>query len=179
MNTLSPAKKLVLTAVCIALCVVVPIAFHAIPNAGSVFLPMHLPVLLCGMLCGWPFGGVCGLMGPALSSLITGMPAAAILPAMTVECTVYGITAGFLMDKVRTGHLYADLYLSLIPAMVLGRVVSGVAKAWILAPGITLVKWATVSFVTGLPGIIMQLLLVPAIILSLTKAKLISERYAR
>ncbi|MBO5953715.1 MAG: ECF transporter S component [Oscillospiraceae bacterium] len=175
--TLSPAKKLVLTAACIALCVVVPMAFHAIPNAGTVFLPMHLPVLLCGMLCGWPFGGMCGLLGPLLSSLTTGMPPAAMLPAMMLECAVYGAAAGFLMKRVRTGRLYPDLYISLIPAMLLGRIVSGIAKALIFAPGTTLVGWATVSFVTGLPGIVIQLILIPAILFALTKAKLIPARY--
>ena len=173
----SYAKNIALTAVCTALCVVVPMAFHAIPNAGTIFLPMHIPVLLCGMLCGWPFGGLCGLLGPLLSSLTTGMPPAAVLPGMMVECCVYGAVAGLLMKHIRTGKLYADLYISLIPAMLLGRVISGIAKALILAPGTTLAGWATVSFVTGLPGIVVQLILIPTIVFALTKAKLIPQRY--
>lgn len=168
-------KNIVLTAVCTALCVVVPMAFHAIPNAGTIFLPMHIPVLLCGMLCGWPFGGLCGLMGPLLSSLTTGMPPAAMLPAMMIECCVYGGVAGALMTHVKTGKLYADLYISLVPAMLAGRVVSGIAKALIFAPGTTLSAWATVSFVTGLPGIVIQLILIPVILFALTKAKLIPQ----
>lgn len=170
-------KKMVLCAVCIALCVVVPMAFHAIPNGGTVFLPMHIPVLLCGMLCGWPLGGVCGLLGPLLSSVITQMPRAAVLPGMMVECCVYGMVAGFLMGRVRTGKLYLDLYLSLVPAMLAGRVISGIAKALILAPGTSLTGWATVSFVTGLPGIAIQLLLIPALLYALTRAGLIPRRY--
>ena len=79
-------KNMTLTAVCIALCVVLPIAFHSIPDAGSVFLPMHIPVLICGMICGWPYGFICGLMGPLVSSALTGMPPIAILPAMMLEC---------------------------------------------------------------------------------------------
>lgn len=59
-------KNMTLTAVCIALCVVLPIAFHSIPDAGSVFLPMHIPVLICGMICGWPYGFICGVMGPPI-----------------------------------------------------------------------------------------------------------------
>lgn len=61
MANMSYVKKAILTAACIALCVVLPMAFHSIPNAGSVFLPMHIPVLLCGLICGWPFGLLCGL----------------------------------------------------------------------------------------------------------------------
>ena len=177
MNTMTSVKRTVLTAVCAALCVVVPMAFHAIPNAGTVFLPMHIPVLLCGMLCGWPFGGLCGLLGPLLSSLITGMPPAAMLPGMMVECCVYGGVAGALMKYVKTGKLYTDLYISLIPAMLAGRVISGIAKALIFAPDTTLAGWATVSFVTGLPGIAIQLILIPAIIFALQRAKLIPKKY--
>lgn len=173
----SYVKNVVLTAVCAALCVVVPMAFHAIPNAGMVFLPMHIPVLLCGMLCGWPFGLTCGLLGPLLSSVITGMPPAATLPAMMVECAVYGAVAGILMKHVRTGKLYLDLYIALIPAMIAGRVISGIAKALIFAPGTTLAAWATASFVTALPGILIQLLLIPALIFALERAKLIPKRY--
>ncbi len=170
-------KKMVLCAVCIALCVVVPMAFHAIPNAGTVFLPMHIPVLLCGMLCGWPYGGICGLLGPLVSSLTTQMPPAAVLPGMMVECCVYGAVAGALMKHIRTGKLYPDLYLSLIPAMLAGRIVSGIAKALIFAPGTSLTAWATVSFVTGLPGIVIQLLLIPTVLYALMRAKLVPNRY--
>ena len=170
-------KKLVLTAVCAALCVVVPIAFHSIPNAGSIFLPMHIPVLLCGMMCSWPFGLACGLIGPLLSSILTGMPLPAVLPGMMVECAVYGCASGILMRYIRTGSRYADLYLSLVPAMLLGRVISGIVKALILTPGLSLTAWATASFVTSLPGIAIQLVLIPALILGLERAKLIPKRY--
>lgn len=170
-------KNVVLTAACVALCIVVPMAFHAIPNAGKVFLPMHIPVLLCGMLCGWPFGLICGLLGPLLSSLITSMPAIATLPAMMIECAVYGAVAGILMRYIRTGKLYLDLYAALIPAMLTGRIISGVGKAFIFAPGTTLATWATVSFVTALPGIVIQLLLIPSLVFALEQAKLIARRY--
>ncbi len=174
---MSRIKKLVLTAVCSALCVIVPMAFHAIPNAGQVFLPMHIPVLLCGMLCSWPYGLACGLIGPALSSLITSMPLPAVLPGMLVECAVYGCASGVLLRYIRTGKLYADLYLSLVPAMLLGRVISGIVKGLILTPGLSLSAWATASFVTALPGIAIQLVLVPALLLGLERAKLIPKRY--
>ena len=63
MMKLSYVKKAILTAACIALCVVLPMAFHAIPNAGNIYCPMHMPVLLCGLVCGWPFGLLCGVAG--------------------------------------------------------------------------------------------------------------------
>ena len=170
-------KKLVLTAVCAALCVVVPMAFHSIPNGGSIFLPMHIPVLLCGMICGWPLGLACGVLGPLLSSLLTGMPRAAVLPGMLVECAVYGAAAGLLLRYIRTGSRYADLLLCLIPAMLLGRVISGIVKALILTPGLSLAAWAIASFVTALPGIAIQLVLVPILVLGLERAKLIPKRY--
>ena len=74
MKKMSPVKKSIITAVCIALCVVLPQAFHAIPNAGSIYCPMHIPVLLRGLICGWQYGLLCGIAGPLMSALITGMP---------------------------------------------------------------------------------------------------------
>lgn len=178
MTTMTPVKRMTLAAVCIALCVVLPIAFHAIPDAGSVFLPMHIPVLICGMICGWPYGFLCGLMGPLLSSVLTGMPPAAFLPAMMVECGVYGMTTGLVLKYVHTGKTYGDLYIALITAMVAGRVVSGIAKALIFSPGMALSAWVTASFVTALPGILIQLVLLPILVSTLMKARVIPKRYA-
>ena len=126
---MTATKCLVLTAVNIALCLVLPMAFHSIPNGGKIMLPMHIPVLLCGMVCGAPYGAVCGLLGPLLSSILTSMPTAALMPAMMVECAAYGLTTGLMLRLVRTGKTYADLYLSLVAAMLVGRLVSGVTKA--------------------------------------------------
>ena len=180
MQKMSAVKKSIITAVCIALCVVLPQAFHAIPNAGSIYLPMHIPVLLCGLICGWPYGLLCGLAGPALSALITGMPPAAVLPGMMVECGVYGLAAGLLMQLVRTKRLYADLYISLVAAMLLGRVVSGAAKALIFSAGsYSMASWVAGSFVTALLGIIIQLALLPSIVYALMRARLIPQRYPK
>ena len=176
---LTPVKKLVFTAVCAALCLVLPMAFHTVPNAGTIFLPMHIPVLLCGLICGWPYGGVCGLIGPLLSSLITGMPPAAMLPSMMVECCAYGFVTGMLMRHVHTKHAVADLYISLVSAMVVGRVVAGFAKAWIFTPGVAPFAWVTTSLVTGIPGIAIQLILMPMVVFALTRAKLIPTRYPK
>ena len=122
---ISNIKRLTLSALCVALCVVLPMAFHVIPNAGAVMLPMHLPVLLCGLVCGWQYGLLCGLVGPLVSSILTGMPPAAMLPGMMVECGMYGCVGGLMMERIRTGSLYADLYISLPVAMLMGRVMSG------------------------------------------------------
>ena len=175
----SNVRKLVFTAVCAALCLVLPMAFHAIPNAGQVILPMHIPVLLCGLICGWPYGGVCGLIGPFLSSIITGMPPAAMLPSMMVECAVYGFTSGLLMKYVRTGKTVTDLYISLISAMAAGRIAAGFAKAWIFTPGVSPFAWVTTSLVTGIPGIVLQLAVLPLVVTALVRARLIPNRYPK
>lgn len=175
----SSVKKLVFTAVCAALCVVLPIAFHSIPNGGSIFLPMHIPVLLCGLVCGWPYGGVCGLLGPALSCLLTSMPTIAYLPSMMIECCTYGLVSGLLMKFVHTGHPNVDLYISLAGAMILGRTIAGLAKSLIFTPGTPPFIWVTTSLITGIPGIIIQLVLMPLVVMALTHAKLIPYRYPK
>jgi thiamine transporter ThiT len=177
--SMNPVKKLVFTAACAALCLVLPMAFHAIPNAGQVILPMHIPVLLCGLICGWPYGGVCGIIGPLLSSVITGMPPAAMLPSMMVECAVYGFTSGLLMKYVRTGKAVTDLYICLISAMAVGRIAAGFAKAWIFTPGVSPFAWVTTSLVTGIPGIVLQLAVLPLVVAALTRARLIPNRYPK
>ncbi|MBG0786158.1 MAG: ECF transporter S component [Anaerolineaceae bacterium] len=178
MKEMSVVKKSIITAVCLALCVVLPQAFHAIPNAGSVYLPMHIPVLLCGLICGWQFGLLCGLAGPALSTLFTGMPPVAYLPPMLIECAIYGLMSGLMMKLIRTKKVYVDLYASLIIAMLSGRIVAGLARALIFAPGnFTMAAWTTSYFVTSLPGILIQIVLIPTIVFALMKARLIPMRY--
>lgn len=107
MQTMSTVKKSIITAVCIALCYVLPLLFHGIQGAGQIFCPMHIPVFLCGLVCGWQFGLLCGLAGPALSSALCGMPPVSILPSMMIELAVYGLIAGIMMRCVRTRHVYA------------------------------------------------------------------------
>ena len=97
---------------------------------------------------------------------------------MMVECGVYGLVSGLMMQAVHTKKLYADLYISQITAMLLGRILSGVCKALIFAPAtFTVAAWATTSFVTGLPGIAIQLLILPPIVLALEKARIVPKRY--
>ena len=172
-------RKLTLSALFLALGLVLPLITGQIPQIGKMLPPMHIPVLLCGLACGWPYGLVCGLLGPVLSGVLTGMPSPAVLPGMMVECGVYGLVSGLMMQAVHTKKLYADLYISQITAMLLGRILSGVCKALIFAPAtFTVAAWATTSFVTGLPGIVIQLVLLPTLVVALTKARLLRVRYA-
>ena len=106
---MSNTKRMILTALFVALGVVLPMAFHSIPNAGSIFLPMHIPVLLCGLICGWAYGLGCGVLAPLLSSLMTGMPPAAILPGMLCELAVYGLVSGLLLKVIHTKRTIVDL----------------------------------------------------------------------
>jgi len=175
---MTQVKKSIITSVCMAFCVVLPIMFHSIPGAGPTLLPMHIPVLLCGLICGWPFGLLCGLAGPLLSSLLTGMPPAATLPVGILELAAYGLVAGLMMKLVHTKRIYADLYLSLIAAMLAGRVVGGLARALIFASGsYSLAIWAASFFVASLPGMIIQIALLPGIVAALESARLIPKRY--
>lgn len=164
-------KKLIATALCITLGVVLPQVFHFIPNAGQVILPMHIPVLLCGLLCGPILGMVCGLLTPLLSSFITGMPMPAFLPNMMAELLVYGLVAGIVYKLVKSRNEIANIYISLISAMILGRVVYGILNALIFSVGkYSLSIWITSLFVTAVPGIIIQLVFIPAIVFALKKA---------
>ena len=126
---MSTIKKTVIAAVCVALCTVFPMAFHAIPKAGLIYTPMHIPVLLCGLITGPVTGFICGLAGPLISSLLTGMPASAMLPSMMAELAVYGLlflgaaavsTAVFMKSQAFYGTDYfADvIYTTDSPAAV-------------------------------------------------------------
>ena len=170
---MAKTKQLTLTAMFLALSITLPFAFHGVANAGSIFLPMHIPVLLCGIICGWPYGLACGILGPLLSSLSTGMPPAAYLPSMVCELAVYGMVAGMLTRKMRTGKKVFDLYLPLVCAMLSGRVCYGILNALIFKAGsYSLTVWLTGAFITSLPGIVMQLILIPALLYVLEEAGL-------
>lgn len=180
MQKMSNVKKSIITAVCIALCYVIPLMFHGIQNAGNIFCPMHIPVFICGLICGWQYGLLCGIAGPALSSALSGMPPVAILPSMMVELAAYGTAAGLMMKLVRTKSTYADLYISLIVAIVCGRVLAGLAKALIFARGsYSMSAWIAGSVVTSWPGTAIQLVFIPTIVFALMKSHLIPERYPK
>ena len=174
-------KKICITAILIALCCILPTMFH-MAGLGSAFSPLHIPVLLCGLICGGWYGLGCGILGPILSSLLTGMPGATMLVSMIPELMAYGLVTGLMMRVVRTGKLTGDLYVSLIVAMLAGRIVGGVAKAlFYMGTGeaFTLAVWASSYFVSSLPGIICHLILIPLLVMALHRAKLIPARYSR
>lgn len=166
--------RLVFTGLCIALGVVLPLAFHTVPNGGKVFLPMHIPVLLCGMACGPVYGLICGVLTPLLSSVMTSMPPAAMLPAMLCELAVYGLISGLLLKLVHTRSKAANLWISLVGAMLCGRAVSGLLNGLIFQAGSYGMKeWVAASFVAALPGIAIQLVVLPLLVLALERARLV------
>lgn len=180
MRKMSTVKKSIITAVCIALCYALPLLFHGIQGAGNIFTPMHIPVFICGLVCGWQYGLLCGIVGPALSSAMTGMPPAAMLPSMMVELAVYGVVTGLLMKVIRTKSTVADVYICLIIAIVAGRAMSAVTKALIFTRGsFALGAWVTGTLLISWPGILIQLVFIPTVVFALMKAHLIPERYPK
>ena len=168
---MSNVKKTVISALCAAMCVVLPMAFHTIPQAGNICSPMHIPVLLCGLICGPQYGLLCGIAGPVLSTFITSMPPVAYLPSMVAELAVYGIVTGVMIRLVRTRNKYLNVYVSLCSAMLSGRVVAGILQALIFARGAySMGVWVTSYFITSWPGIIIHLILVPTVYLVVKKA---------
>lgn len=167
-------KNIILTALFIALGVVLPQFFHLI-NLGVEFSPMHLPVLIGGFLLGWKYGLIVGLITPLLSSITTGMPPLYPMGVlMSVELATYGSLVG-LLYRFKKGHNrweIVQIYLALIIAMVVGRIVFGVGMA--LNLGIKGQTYSVKMFLNGvivanLPGIIVQLILVPPLIYLLKK----------
>ena len=174
-------KNLCICGICIALCYVLPVVFHSV-TLGSVLSPMHIPVLLCGLLCGGGYGAVCGLMGPVLSSVLSGMPLVTSLIFMVPELMVYGLISGLMMKVVRTGKTVADLYIAQVTAMLLGRIVGGVAKAlFFLGTGKSfgVAAWVSGYFITAAPGIVAHLVLIPSLVLVLMGAGVIPRRYSK
>ena len=89
------------------------------------------------------------------------------------------MVSGIVLKLVHTRSTYGDLYIALVTAMLAGRVMSGIAKALIFMPGISMTAWVTASFITALPGILIQLVFLPSVVLTLMKAKIIPVRYAK
>ena len=109
-----------------ALGIVLPFVTGQIPQIGSMLLPMHIPVLLCGFICGWKYGLVVGAVVPLLRSMMFGMPPMMTAIAMAFELAVYGCVTGFLYKKLPGKKV--KLYISLISAMILGRIVWGMVS---------------------------------------------------
>ncbi len=165
-------QKLVLSAMLLAAGLVLPFLTGQIPEIGKMLLPMHLPVMLCGLICGWQYGAGIGFVMPLLRSLLFGMPV--IYPnavAMAFELCAYGFTVGLLYAQMKKKTVLT-VYLSLIPAMLFGRIVWGIAEVILLGlsgQSFAFAAFWAGAFATALPGIILQLILIPAIMLTLQK----------
>ncbi len=170
----SKSRKLVIAGLMIALGMILPFATaHGFGMTGKVILPMHIPVLLCGFFCGPLFGALCGLILPILNSLLTGMPVLyPMAPLMTCELVTYGFISGLLYKVSGYSKKLMVIEGALISAMLIGRILYGIA-AWILlffdadAGEFSVIS----SVVVGLPGIFIQLILIPAIVSSVQKSK--------
>lgn len=171
-------KKIIITAALSALCVILPMAFHAIPNAGVLLSPMHIPAFIAGLTVGPFYGLIVGLIGPFLSSVLTGMPVFSYMPQMMIELASYAFFAGIFMKIVHTYNYMADLYISLVLSMIAGRIVAGVCRALIFSDGgYSFNAWLASYFASTWPAMILQLAIIPAIVFALEKARLIEKRY--
>lgn len=169
-------KNLVLSAMFFALGLVLPFLTGQLQQIGNMLLPMHFPVILCGLICGWKYGLGVGVILPLLRSAIFGMPV--MYPnaiAMAFELAAYGFFAGFLFSHAKW-QCIKSLFRCLIISMLLGRAVWGVVMTIILgvgADGFTFIAFLTGAFINAVPGIIAQLVLIPGIMLALNRTHLI------
>lgn len=168
--------RLVLAAMFLAIGLVLPFFTGQIKQIGNMLLPMHLPVLLCGLVCGWQYGLGVGFILPILRGALFGMPV--FYPtgaAMAFELAAYGFIAGYLYSHAKW-HCIKSLCRCLIAAMLGGRVVWGIAMTIIMGLGnsgsFTLAAFWTGAFLNAVPGIVLQLILIPAIMLALDKTHL-------
>ncbi len=174
-------KKLVLAALFLAAGLVLPFFTGQIPQIGSMLLPMHIPVILCGLICGWKYGGLVGFILPLLRYLLFGMPP--IFPtgiAMAFELMTYGLVVGLLYERSRWQCVIA-LYRCLIAAMLAGRVVWGVVEVLLLGLGESGFTWSMFlsgAFLTAIPGIVLQLVFIPAFMVALNRTGLVPFRKA-
>ena len=164
-------KKLVLSAMFLAIAFVLPFFTGQIPQVGGMLCPMHIPALLCGFFCGGPYGALVGFLAPIFRSLVMGMPT--MFPkavCMAVEMATYGLVAGMLY-RLLCQKKWA-VYASLVTAMIVGRLLWGMAM--FICMGIKGSAFGLAAFwagavTTALPGIVLQLVLIPILVLSLKK----------
>ena len=172
MNT--KIRRLIEASMCLAVGLVLPFITGQIPAIAKVISPMHIPVLICGLAVGWPYGLVVGLVTPLLRSLLFGMPA--LFPnavSMAFELAAYGLVSGLVCAAFSEKNL-KSVYISLVAAMLAGRVVMGLVNAVLyrfLGTPYGFREFFAAGFVNALPGIIIHLLLIPPIVLAIEKAR--------
>lgn len=168
--------KLTLSAMFMAVGMILPMITGQIPQIGNMLLPMHIPVFLCGLLCGWSYGVVIGFILPLLRSLVFGMPP--MFPnaiAMAFELATYGLFTGIIYYRSHCQNVRV-LYRSMGIAMVAGRIVWGIAEVILLGLGQNRFTWQAFmagAFVSAVPGILLQFILIPSIIVALNKTGLV------
>ena len=169
-------KKLAVTAMLFAVGMVLPFFIGQIPAIGKMLLPMHIPVLLCGFIVGWQYGALIGFLLPIVRGLVFGMPP--LYPnavAMAFEMAAYGFVSGYLYSHARW-QCTKMLYISLVTAMLAGRLVWAFAEVILLGIGGNIFTWkmfAAGAFLNAIPGIIVQLTLIPIIMVTLRRAKVV------
>lgn len=176
-------RKLTFAALCLAAALLLPQLFHLLgmQQAGQIFLPMHIPVLLGGLLLGWQYGILLGLIAPLISFLFTGMPGGERVVFMMAELSAYGFTSGLLYHHVLSKHSLYGAYLSLLGALIVGRIayviaLYAAAGLFHIHAGGLLLVWT--AFITGIPGIITQLLFLPALVRVIEKGGFMHEAFA-
>ena len=172
-------RNWVLTAFFLALGIVLPFLTGQIPQIGSMLLPMHLPVFLCALICGWQYATPMAFVLPIMRSLIFTMPP--LYPnavAMAFELAAYAFVAGFVYSRFKKQNV-GVVYISIISAMIVGRIVWGAAEVVLLGIGGNSFSWAAFwsgAFAKAFPGILMLLIVVPAVLLVLDRTKLVRFR---
>ena len=168
-------RKLAYAALFLALGLVLPFVTGQIPEIGSMLCPMHLPVMLCGLLLGPYYGALVGFITPLLRSVMFGMPPMyPAATAMAFELCTYGLVIGAVYRMFKKKNTVA-VYVALLTAMVVGRVVWGVARYVLMAikgGSFTMAAFISGAITTAIPGIILQLVLIPPVVAALKKAKL-------
>lgn len=170
-------KNMLLSAMLLALALVLPSLTLNSQHLGQIFLLMHLPVLLCGFVCGWPFGLAIGAIAPILRSVTFGMPP--MMPTavgMAFELAAYGLLCGLLYKHLPKKAVF--IYVTLLLGMIGGRLVWGAAMYMLL--GLSGSAFSFEAFWGGavlnaLPGIALQIVLIPLIVIALERAKLIKR----
>ena len=170
MNT----KKITYGAMFITIAILLPQCFHLIGfySAGQILLPMHIPVLLGGMILGPLYGFIIGVISPIISSLLTGMPDSSRVLFMVGELAGYGLTAGLMYQSLKMNNRRFGSIISLIVSLVVGRLgylAMACFGTYIL--GIEMGGYLAVfhALVLGMPGIVVQLLFVPMLVHLLEK----------
>lgn len=168
-------KNLVLAAMFMALGLVLPFLTGQIPHVGNMMLPMHLPVLLCGLICGWQYGGMVGFVLPLLRHALFTMPPMPLGVAMAFELAAYGMVVGFLYTHSRWQCVVA-LYRCLIAAMIAGRLVWAVVRVVMVGLADVPFTWQIFladAFLTAIPGIVLQLIVIPAVMVAMDRTGLV------